>query len=82
MPRQVAGRDNGSCHELYRVRFLDDGDESEGSSARAVRETLVWGSRALTSPGQPTSIALATWLASLIAESGATVSAVQAWPAS
>jgi len=27
MPRQVAGRDNGSCHELYRVRFLDDGDE-------------------------------------------------------
>ena len=44
--------------------------------------TLVWGSRALTSQGQPTSVALATWMASLIAASGATVSAVHAWPAS
>lgn len=68
--------------------------DAQGACANAVKDAqrtkthagtrrvwvLVWGSRALTSPGQPTSIALASWMASLIAAAGGAVGAVESWP--
>ena len=80
--------------QIIEVEGLVGLADAQGTCANAVKDAqrtkthagtrrvwvLVWGSRALTSPGQPNSVALATWMASLITSAGGAVGPVESWP--